>query len=245
MRTDSHFSPEKLVSMINLKPGSLGRFAVIPGPKDRMDYILKHLENPIKDFSFLEYEMHTGGYNGKRVTTGNGGRYSPDTAISTEILCAGGSEILIRTGSCGALQPGIQIGDLIIANAAVRGEGTSPYYMPQNYPASVDVEVTSALMDAARKLKVKFHAGLIFTIDALMGETPEMIENLERMNVKGIDMVTSTFLTVAQVRGKRAGAILAVSDHLLTGKMGFMDFRYYEAEEKTVAVALEAIKLLS
>jgi uridine phosphorylase len=209
-----------------------------------MEYIRKQLENPIKDFSFLEYEMHTGIFHGKRVTTGNGGRFSPDAAISAEILCAGGSEILIRTGSCGALQEGIEIGDLIVANGAVRGEGTTPYYMPANYPASVDVEVTAALLEAARALKIKCHAGLIFTIDALLQETPELIHELERLNVKGIDMVTSTFLTVAQVRRKRAASILAVSDHLLTGQMGFMDFRYYEAEEKIIAVALEAIKLL-
>jgi uridine phosphorylase len=244
MRQESHFSPEKLVSLINLKPGSLGRYAIVPGPKDRMEYLLKQIKSPIKDFSFLDYEMHTGSYEGKKVTTGNGGRYSPDTAISTEILCAGGSEILIRAGSCGALQSGIEIGDLIIANAAVRGEGTTPYYMPQNFPAAVDIEVTAALIEAARKLNVRFHVGLIYTIDALMQETPQLIQDLERLNVQGIDMVTSTFLTVAQVRGKRAGAVLAVSDHLITGQMGFMDFRYHEAEEKVLAVALEAVKLL-
>ena len=57
-------------------------------------------------------------------------------------------------------------------------------------------------------------------------------------------MVTSAFLTVAQVRGKKAGAILAVSDECLKGKLGFRDPLFLEAEEKMVEVALKAIQLL-
>ena len=57
-------------------------------------------------------------------------------------------------------------------------------------------------------------------------------------------MVTSTFLTVAQVRGKKAGAILAVSDECLYGKFGFRDSRFQEAERKTIEVARAALQYL-
>ena len=57
-------------------------------------------------------------------------------------------------------------------------------------------------------------------------------------------MVTSAFLTIAQVRGKKAGAILAVSDECLNGKMGFRDPVFQAAEEKMVEVALKAIQFL-
>ena len=69
--------------------------------------------------------MHTGDLDGKRVTVGNGGRFAPDTAMTTEILCAAGAESLIRIGSCGSLQDDVKIGDLVIVTGAIRGEGTT------------------------------------------------------------------------------------------------------------------------
>src|ERR1051325_6522465 len=102
MVKEPHFTPARMLSMLGLKSDSLGRYALIPGPKERSDMIRGLLENPKKNFSFLDYEMHTGTYDGKPVTIGNGGRYAPDTAITTEILCAGGTEFLVRIGSCGS-----------------------------------------------------------------------------------------------------------------------------------------------
>ncbi|MGH7775031.1 MAG: hypothetical protein ACREQA_22620 [Candidatus Binatia bacterium] len=244
MRREAHFTPEKMLSLLGVKAGSLAPFALIPGPKERSQMLLGALENPTKSFSFLDYEMHTGSHNGKRVTVGNGGRYAPDTAITTEILCAGGVESLIRIGSCGSLQEQIKIGDLIIVTGAVRGEGTTAYYVARNFSTLSHPEIVSALTEAAKSLKVRYHLGHVYTTDALFQETPELIEELERQRISGIDMVTSTFLTIAQVRKKRAGAILAVSDECLQGKMGFRDPIFLEAEEKMVEVAFKAIHLI-
>ena len=244
MLREPHFTPERMLAMLGVKPGSLGPCALIPGPKERSQMILSGLENPSKNFSFLDYEMHTGTLNGKRVTVGNGGRYAPDTAITTEILCAGGVESLIRIGSCGSLQEEIRVGDLIIVTGALRGEGTTSYYVPKDFSTLSHPDIVRALTEAAKGCKVRYHLGRVYTTDALFQETPELIADLERQKVSGIDMVTSTFLTVAQVRGKKPGAILAVSDECLKGKMGFRDPVFLAAEEKMVAVALKAVDLL-
>lgn len=244
MREEAHFTPEKMLSLLGIKAGSLAPIALIPGPKERSQMLLGTLENPAKNFSFLDYEMHTGSHNGKKVTVGNGGRYAPDTAITTEILCAGGVESLIRIGSCGALQEEIKIGDLIIVTGALRGEGTTAYYVPKNFSTVSHPEIVRALTEAAKDLQVRYHLGWVYTTDALFQETPELIEELEQQRVSAIDMVTSAFLTIAQVRNKKAGAILAVSDECLKGKMGFRDPIFLQAEEKMVEVALKAIHLM-
>lgn len=244
MRKEAHFTPEKMLSLLGLKAGSLGSFALIPGPRERSQMILGMLENPKKNFSFLDYEMHTGTHNGKNVTVGNGGRYAPDTAITTEILCAAGVESLIRIGSCGSLQEEIKIGDLVIATGARRGEGTTNYYVPKNFSTVAHPEIIRALTEAAESLNVGYHLGPIFTTDALFQESPELMEELRLERISAIDMVTSAFLTIAQVRHKRAGAILAVSDECVSGKMGFRDPLFLAAEEKMVEVALKAIDLL-
>ena len=245
MLKEAHLTPEKLLSRLGLKPGTLGRFALIPGPKERSHKILQALENPTRSFSFLDYEMHTGTYDGKRVSVGNGGRYAPDTAMTTEMLCASGVESLIRIGSCGSLQKEIKIGDLIIATGALRGEGTTAYYVAKNFSTVSDPGLVHALTEAAKSLNVRCHLGRVYTTDALFCESPELIEELEQQGVSGIDMVTSAFLTIAQLRRKKAAAIMAVSDECLTGQLGFREPAFLEAEEKMVEVALKAIRLLS
>ena len=113
MLKEAHFTPEKMLSIIGIEVGSLPALALIPGPKDRSNKLLKLLTNPKKTFSFLDYEMYTGSFNGKKILVGNGGRYSVDTAITTELLCAAGVETLIRVGSCGSLQKNIKDLDII------------------------------------------------------------------------------------------------------------------------------------
>src|SRR3990172_13164314 len=141
MLTEPHFTPRKMISMLGLKADSLGPYALIPRPKERSDMMLGLLEGPKKNFTFLDYEMHTGNLDGKRVTVGNGGRYAPDTAMTTEILCAAGAESLIRVGSCGSLQDHVKIGDLVIVTGAIRGEGTTAYYVPKNFSTLAHADV--------------------------------------------------------------------------------------------------------
>jgi uridine phosphorylase len=244
MLKEAHFTPQRMLSMLGLKANSLGPHALIPGPRERSEAILQLLENPQKNFTFLDYEMHTGTLDGKQVTVGNGGRYAPDTAITTEILCGAGAENLIRVGSCGSLQDDVKIGDLVIITGALRGDGTSRYYVAENFSTVAHSDIVQALQKAADRLNVRYHLGWIFTTDALFQETPELIQQLNQQKISSIDMVTSTFLTVAQVRGKKAGAVLAVSDECLYGKFGFRDPRFFEAEKKTIEVARAALKFL-
>jgi uridine phosphorylase len=244
MVKEPHFTPEKMLSILGLKADSLGPYALIPGPKERAQMLLGTVENPTKNFTFLDYEMHTGMIDGKRVTVGNGGRFAPDTAMTTEILCAAGAEILLRIGSCGSLQDHVKIGDLVIVTGAIRGEGTTSYYVPKNFSTLAHPDIVRGLQQAAESLQVRYHLGRIFTTDALFQETPELIQELREQNVSSIDMVTSTFLTIAQLREKKAGAMLAVSDECLYGKFGFRNPAFLAAEEKMVEVAQRALRYL-
>ena len=244
MLKEPHFTPARMIGMLGLKPDSLGPYALIPGPKERSDLILKTVADAQKNFTFLDYEMHTGNLDGKRVTVGNGGRYAPDTAITTEILCGAGARSLIRVGSCGSLQEQIKIGDLVVVTGALRGDGTSRYYVAENFSTVAHPDIVNALKQAAESLGVQVHLGWVFTTDALFQETLELIQQLNAQHVSCIDMVTSTFLTVAQVRGKKAGAVLAVSDECLHGKLGFRDPAFVAAEQKTIDVARKALQYL-
>lgn len=244
MLKEAHFTPQRMLAMLGLKADSLGPYALIPGPKERSEMLLKLLDNPQRNFTFLDYEMYSGMLEGKRVTIGNGGRYAPDTAITTEILCGAGARSLIRVGSCGSLQENVKIGDLVIVTGALRGDGASRYYVAENFSTVAHPQIINALTAAADSLKSRYHLGWIFTTDALFQETPELIQQLNGQQISAIDMVTSTFLTITQVRGKKAGAVLAVSDECLCGKFGFRDPMFLEAEQRTIEVARRALQYL-
>jgi uridine phosphorylase len=244
MKKEVHVSAQDLLNMVRMEAGSIGRYTVIPGPRERLQSVLEKLANPGENFSYMEHTMYTGLYKGVKVTTVNGGLYSPPGAIITELVCAAGTGHIIRSGSCGALAENIAIGDLIIVTGVVGGEGTTPYYVPDNFSTVADVGVTTALMKAAEALGVTCHLGLAWTTDALLRETRELIERMSMLKVKAVDMVSSSLLTIAQLYGVAAGSILTVSDNLITGELGFMSPRYYETEEKMIDIALEAVALL-
>ena len=64
-----------------------------------------------------------------------------------------GADTFIRIGTAGSLQKQVGLGDVVISTASVREEGTTRQYVPLSYPAVADFEVTSALVEASRKLK--------------------------------------------------------------------------------------------
>src|SRR5437867_13454808 len=133
MVKEPHFTPKKMLSMLGLQSDSLGPYALIPGPKERSQILLGMLKDAAKNFSFLDYEMHTGTIDGKRVTVGNGGRFAPGTPMTLGNLCAAGAEILVRIGSCGSLQELVNIGGLVSFNGAISGAGMTSYCRPKEF----------------------------------------------------------------------------------------------------------------
>lgn len=244
MTEDAHLTAEKCLKMSQLKANSFSKYCIMTGPRERAELALKNLENSVKVSSFMEYEMHNGTLGDKKVSLGNSGRFAPDTSITTEVACAAGAEQLIRVGTCGALQKDINVGDMIIVQAAMRGEGTSGYYVDEKFIPVCDFYLTRLLAEVAGDIDIRHHIGIIYTTDAILRETRELINKLEKMNVLGIDMVTSIFSTICHLNGKRGASILVVADNLITGELGFMDPKYHKAEEKAMQLALEVVRRL-
>jgi uridine phosphorylase len=245
MKKDVHLTGQDLLGMVQVRPGDFGKYAIIPGTAERRDAILTYLDNPVKNFSFFEYTMYTGTYQGIKVAVGNGGRFSPDTAIIAEILCAGKVEYIIRAGSCGALDEKIKIGDIALATGVIRGDGVTPYYVDKDYKTVSDKTLLEVLEKAALAQGAQLHKGLIWTTDALLKETREIVEGVRKQGAIVVDMVSSALLTIAQLNNVKACSISAVSDNLITGQLGFINPDYYDAEAKVVNICLEAVKLLA
>ncbi len=248
MTRDVHLSGKDLMAMVQLRPQDVGAYAIVPGPKERLDSVVKKMENPVKNFSFMEYNMFTGNVNGTKITAINGGRFGADTAITTEILCNAQVKALIRIGSCGSLRKDIKIGDFIVTTGCVRGDGVSPYYVDNKFVTLPDAGLTQKLTAIAKNAAsmggMTVHEGKVWSTDAILRETKEIVNGVIDQGAIGVDMVSAPFLTIAQLYKIPAVSILAVSDNLITGQMGFINPDYYMAEGMLIQMALELVKQL-
>lgn len=246
MTRDVHLSGKDLMAMVQLRPKDVGSYAIVPGPRERLDSLVKKMENPVKNFTFMEYSMFTGTISGIRVTAINGGRFGADTAITTEILCNAEVKALIRIGSCGAMRKDMKVGDFILTTGCVRGDGVSPYYVDEKFVTVPDEALTKKLGVIARNVAATagftVHEGKVWSTDAILRETKEVVNKVIDQGAIGVDMVSAPFLTIAQTYKIPAVSILAISDNLITGQMGFINPDYYMAEGMLIQIAMELVK---
>ena len=244
MQKNVHLTGRDLTEMIQLRPQDVGKYAIVPGPRDRLDVLMKKIENPVRNFSFMEYTMYTGTYEGIKVSGINGGRFSTDTSITTEVMCNAGFQNIIRIGTCGALNENIKVGDLFVVDEVIRGDGVTPYYVDKDFKTVSDKNISDHLFEIAKSMGLNVHRGKAWTTDALLRETREIVETKRKEGARAVDMVSSTLLTICQTYNVKAGSILAVSDNVITGEMGFMNPLYYLAESNLIKIALELVKKL-
>jgi purine-nucleoside phosphorylase len=159
-------------------------------------------------------------------------------------VCNAGIKNVIRIGSCGAMDENIKVGDLVLVDTVIRGDGVTPYYVKPDFKTVADKTITDTLFAVASGMGLRIHRGTAWTTDALLRETREIVEAKRKEGAIAVDMVSSTLLTIAQLNQVRAGSILAVSDNLITGEMGFMNPLYYMAETNLINIALETVKRL-
>ena len=134
-----------------------------------------------------------------------------------------GADTFIRVGSCGAIQENINCGDLIICSGAMRQDSTSEDYIDLSYPAVANYEVVSALINACKKLNVKYHVGISCTTSSFhCGQSrpgfknytqsfhAKKIQDLKNAGVLNFEMEAATIFTLSGIYGLRAGAVLTV-----------------------------------
>src|SRR5438552_5705434 len=134
---------------VGLGPGDVGDYVLVPGDPFRTPLVARHLEGAREVAFSREYRTFTGKVDGVPVSTMSTGMGGPSVAIGVEELHELGVHTLLRVGTCGASQPEIKMGDLVIAIGAVRSEGTPAGYVPEEYPALASPGVVHAPIPAA------------------------------------------------------------------------------------------------
>lgn len=193
-------------------PSDLGiEGAILPGDPARVDRVAAHLEQSEPLVFNREYKSVRGLYHGTPVLVISTGMGGPSTAIAVEELARMGVRRMVRIGSCGALSPDLNIGDLVLVSGAVRDDGTSAGYAPVSYPAVADFDLLGACDRAAAALGAPHTIGLARSHDCLYGDNnPALYEEWSRRGVIASDMETATLFVVGRLRGVRCASILNV-----------------------------------
>ena len=237
---------------VGLRPGEAGEYVLYPGDPGRTPLIARYLEDAREVAFSREFRTFTGTLAGGRVSAVSSGMGGPSAAIGVEELSELGSHTFLRVGTCGAAQPGIRCGDLVIATGAVRSEGTPDGYVPKEYPAIAHPEVVNACVEAAQAAGAPYHLGIIRSVDALysdlvparMPRREELEHELEMWTRAGVvanDMESSTLMVVASIRRLRAGVILLVVDELGAGEITHVDPAWMD---RMLRVATDAVRRL-
>lgn len=241
---------------IGLKKGEVAPFILMCGDPARVEKASRYLGKKNEPVHHREYVTVTGSYEGVPVSvmaTGMG----PD---NTEIAVVELSQIvkkatLIRIGSCGGLQKGMEVGDLALSTGAVRMENTTSFFVHEGYPAVAHHEVLSALIQAARELKHRHHVGITATAPGFYGAQARkvpgfqprhsgLIEELAAQGVINVEMEASALFVLASLAGFRAGAVCAVFANRHANRF-IGEKSMEEAETRCIETGLRAVKILN
>jgi uridine phosphorylase len=200
-----------------VEEGDLTDIALVPGDPGRVDRIAAACDESTVVAENREYKIVNATYEDRELTICSTGIGAPSAAIAAEELHAVGVETLIRVGTTGALQSGIEIGDMVVATGAAKDEGTTKRYEDATVPAVPDYEVLTALVDAAENRDETVHVGPIATDDAFYAETEEYVAAWEAAGLLAVEMEAAALFTLARRKGMRAGAICTVDGNLVEG----------------------------
>ncbi len=230
------------------------KYAILPGDPGRVEKIAGYLDNAKYIGTNREYTTWVGEIEGEKVLVMSTGMGGPSTAIGVEELVVTGIETFIRIGTCGGMDTKVRGGDIVIANGAIRAEGTSREYVPIEFPAISDFNVTAALVAASKNLKQIFHIGVVQCKDSFYGQhDPDrmpvsyMLNNQWDAWIKAgclaSEMESATLFTVASVLGVKAGCVLSTVWNQEREKAGLDNPKNHDTSE-AIKVTVEAIRLL-
>lgn len=267
MRTDVHITGKGKRGMImnysenpnkqyhiQVGKGDVGRYVILPGDPKRCAKIAKYFDAPVLMADNREYVTYTGYLDGEKVSVTSTGIGGPSASIAMEELVMSGADTFIRIGTCGGMQLDVKSGDVVIANGAIRMEGTTREYAPIEFPAVADIHLTNALMESAREMGAPYHVGVVQCKDSFYGQhSPERMpvsyellnkwEAWKRLGCLASEMESAALFVVASHLRVRAGSCFLVVANQEREKEGLENPVVHDTD-MAVRVAVGAIRKL-
>lgn len=206
---------------IGAKPGDIAETVLMPGDPYRAKWAAEtFLENPVCVNEVRGMLGYTGTWKGNRVTIHGSGMGMPSLSIYVnELIRDYNAQTLIRIGSCGGMQRKVAVRDVILAmTASSLSTPSSGIFKELNFAPCADWSLLRAAVSAAETKGTPTHVGGIYSSDVFYDERPDINEQMTRHGILGVEMEAAELYNLAARHGRRALAVLTVSDHLLTGE---------------------------
>ena len=226
---------------INAKKGEIADTILLPGDPLRAKYIAEtFLEDVICYNEVRNMFGYTGTYKGKRISVQGTGMGVPSISIYiTELMQEYDVQKLIRVGTCGSIHKDVQLRDVIIAqSASTNSKVNELVFNGISYAPTADFDLLYKAYNAGIEKGLNLRVGNVFTEDIFYNEFAEH-EKWAQYGILGLEMESSALYTLAAKFGRKALAILTVSDHLLTGEVTTPEERQTTFNDMIV-VALDA-----
>lgn len=205
---------------IDAKAGEIAPTILLPGDPRRAEFVAETMLEDAVCFNEIRGMLgFTGGYGGKPVSVMGTGMGIPSLSIYVhELVAEYGVKTMIRVGTCGALQPDLEIGDIVLAMAAstdshinkIRFNGCD-YAAAASFPLLLRAHEVAGVRDYTPRV------GPILTSDTFYDDDPEGWKKWAAFGALVVEMETAGLYTLAAKFHADALSILTVSDSLVTG----------------------------
>jgi DeoD family purine-nucleoside phosphorylase len=229
---------------VRAEPGDYAEACLLPGDPNRARLIAERfLEDVAERNAERGLLGYTGTFEGKAVSVQATGMGAPSAAIVMEELIQLGVKRFLRVGTCGALQPQLEHGDLILALSAVPDEGTSSRYVGgEPLAPTADWDLLHGVVHAAKDLGERIsHVGPIVSSDVFYDPDEGQLARWSARGLLAVEMEAAALFTVASLRGVQAGCLLAVSDTYAEGRSRIDDDVLMAAVQRMARIALAGI----
>jgi DeoD family purine-nucleoside phosphorylase len=205
---------------VRAEPGDYAEACLLPGDPLRAKYIAEtYLDNPVQRNGERGLLGYTGEFEGRPVSVQATGMGCPSAAIVFEELVQLGVRRLLRVGTCGGLQPDLELGDLIVAISAVPADATARHLVGgEPHAPTSDWELVHAAVHFAKELGQPLRAGPIVSSDVFYNPDGGQYARWSERGVLAVEMEAAVLFTLGALRSVQAGCLLTVSDVVVEGE---------------------------
>ncbi len=234
---------EKIVRVfLETFPKDLHEIVILPVTKSAMQEFIRRMGNSHTQHGLV----HNGTINGVPVSTIRCQMGAPYAAVVMECLKRAGVKKVVRCDYAGSISERINMGDLIVPEHAMGGEGTTPQYNPPSESGTPALfagspEIINALWTAAQNTRYPSHKAKIISIDALFRETPDKVLAWQAAGADTVDMETAVIYCLGNLFHIQTGAVLAISDKPNTEYDMFHANKVHESIEVGLKSAIEVV----
>ena len=206
---------------IDAKKGDIADTILLPGDPLRAKWIAEtFLENATCYNEVRGMLGYTGTYKGQRISVQGTGMGIPSISIyAHELITEFGAKNLVRVGSAGAIQKGVEMRDVVIAMAASSNSSLNRNrFNGGDFAPTASFKLFDKAIKTARKLGIAFKAGNVLSSDIFYTDNPKDHEMWAAFNVLCVEMEAAGLYSIAAKHDVNALAILTISDSLITGE---------------------------